>query len=404
MIEPPLNELEAVNAAVLLALRFGIKLDAPTPSVSVTMPIPTRTFLFLALAALPASLAGQGVTVQSSSDVRLQGVLGAAANIAARFGGPSTHDIGTTMYLSGHKLRTESGNTATIIDADAGRLTTIDTKEQTYTSITFEEMAAAMRKAQQAMKESKSEPRAATAPRDPSAPKDSLSVTYRVETDRPGQRETIAGYDAERMLLTITMQGDVTPEGGKTEQAGSLVVLLDQWIAKDAPQTKVMAEFQRAYAKKAGQSFKNQVQGLSALFTSNPQMKGGLDAAAKEMAKMQGIPLRSVTYLTTVPAGQQFDRKLVLPQASAADAEAKAKQEEKPKEGGGLGGMFGRLKSAAADARKMGESKPDGPPKQGTIATITDEVKSITAGALPASMFVPPAGYREIKAQHATPE
>jgi hypothetical protein len=387
-----------------MGVRPGCRLDAPTLRLSVTMPIPTRTFRFLALAALPASLAGQGVTVQSSSDVRLPGVLGTAANIAARFGGASTHDIGTTTYLSGHKLRTESGNTTTIIDADAGRLTTIDTKEQTYTSITFEEMAAAMRRAQQSMKESRSEPKAATAPRDPRAPRDSLSVTYKVETDRPGQHETIAGYDAERMLLTITMQGDVTPDGGKTEQAGSLVVLLDQWIAKGAPQAKAMAEFQRAYAKKAGQSFQNQVQGLSAMFTSNPQMKGGLDAATKEMAKMQGIPLRSVMYLTMVPAGQPFDRTLALTQASAADAEAKAKQEEKPKEGGGLGGLFGRLRSAAADARKMGESQPDGPSKQGTLATVTDEVKSITAGAVPASLFVVPTGYREVKEQHETPE
>ena len=45
--------------------------------------------------------------------------------------------------------------------------------------------------------------------------------------------------------MTLTMTGEATPEGGKREEAGSLVVLLDQWIAKDAPQEKAMAEFQR---------------------------------------------------------------------------------------------------------------------------------------------------------------
>lgn len=368
------------------------------------MPIRTRTCLILTLAALPASLHGQGVTVQSTADVRLAGVLGTAANIAARFGGTSTHDVGTTTYLSGHKLRTEAGSTATIIDADVGRLTTIDHKEQTYTSTTFEEMAAAMRRAQQSMKESKSDSKGATAKKDPKASGDSLSVSYKVETDRPRQHETIAGHDAERIFVTITMQGDVTPAGGKTEEAGSVVVLLDEWIARDAPQAKAMAEFQRAYAKKAGQAFKSQMQGLSAMFTSNPNMKGGLEAAATEVAKMRGIPLRSVMYLTMVPPDQQFDRALALNQASAAEAEAKAKPEEKPKEGGGLGGLFGRLKSAAADMSKMADAKTAGPPKQGTFATFTDEVKSITPGAVPASMFAPPAGYREIKAQQETPE
>ena len=362
-----------------------------------TLPIRTRTYLILALAVLPASLRGQGVTVQSSGDVRLAGVLGAAASIAARFGGGSTHDIATTTYISGHKLRTESGTTATIIDADAGRLTTIDNKEQTYTSITFDEMAAAMRKAQESMKEGPSEPKAGKVPKDPKKSKDSLSVTYKVETDRPGQRENIAGYDAERIFVTITMQGDVTSEGGKTEEAGSLVVLLDQWIAKNPPQAKAMAEFQRAYAKKAGQAFRGQMQGMSAMFSADPKMKGGMEAAATEVAKMHGIPLRSATYMTLVPPAQPFDRALALNEASAAAAEAKAKPEEKPKEGGGLGGLFGRLKSAAADMSKMADKKEDGPPKQGTFATVTDEVKSITAGAVPASMFVPPAGYREVK-------
>ena len=123
------------------------------------------------------------------------------------------------------------------------------------------------------------------------------------------------------------------------------------------------------------------------------------------MAKVQGIPLRSVKDLTAVPSGQPFDRKLALNDASAAEAESQAKQEEKPKEGGRFGGMLGRLKDAAAEASKMGDPKPDGPPKRGTLVTTTDEVKSITPGAVAASMFAPPAGYREVtREQSAQPE
>ena len=67
--------------------------------------------------------------------------------------------------------------------------------------------------------------------------------------------------------------------------------------------------------------------------------------------------------------------------------------------------MLGRLKNAAAEASKMGDPKPEGPPKQGTLVTTTEEVKSITPGAVAASLFAPPAGYREVtKEQSEQPE
>ena len=79
--------------------------------------------------------------------------------------GGTPHDVLTTTYLSGHKMRTESGTTATIIDADAGRFTTIDNKAKTYSSFTFDEMAEAMQRAQESAKaeaaKEKSNPKAA---------------------------------------------------------------------------------------------------------------------------------------------------------------------------------------------------------------------------------------------------
>jgi hypothetical protein len=360
----------------------------------------TRHALVLTIATLPTRLMSQGVTVQSVTDVRFQGALGTMMNLAAKFGGEgNVHDIPTTTYLSGHKLRTESGSTATIIDADAGRLISIDNKQQTYTSLTFDQMAEAMRQAEQSQKESAAKqaasPKSATTSE---APKGDVKFTYKVETDRPGQHDNIAGYNAERMFVTITIAGEVTPEGEKTQQAGSLVFLLDQWIAKDAPQARAMADFQRAYAEKAGKVFAEQKQSLQAAFNSDPRIKVGFEAAAKEMAKVEGTPLRSVVYVTLVPAGMQFDRKLALNDAGGgAMADKSASQDEKPKSRG-FGGLIGKVKTAAEQANKQSESKSsDAPPQQATLMTMKDEVRSISVGAIPATMFAPPAGYREIK-------
>ena len=360
----------------------------------------TRSALILALASLPSALASQGVTIRSVNDIRFHGALGTLAGVAARFGGAEMREVPTTTYVSGHKLRTENEYTAVIIDADAGRLISVDHKRKTYSSATFDEMSEAMRRAQQSAKQSTANANASRdskAAKPSDAPRGEMNFKYAAEIDRPGQREKIAGYDAERVFVTIKVEAEATPEGGTTEQVGTLVILLDQWMSKDAPQSDAMAEFQRAYAQKAGQAFKSQAQGLQAAFASDARIKGGFDAAAKEMAKIQGTPLRSLIYVSVVPPGMAFDRRLALNEAAASDE--KAKTEDKSKGGGGFKGLVGKLKAAAEEANKQSDDKASAPPKQSMLMTLKDEVRSIEAGSIAADLFAPPAGYREMKIQ-----
>lgn len=139
---------------------------------------------------------------------------------------------------------------------------------------------------------------------------------------------------------------------------------------------------------------------MQAAFNSDPRIKEGFSAAAKELAKVPGISLRSVTYVALVPAGMTFDRKLVLSDAgAAATADSAAKKDDKPKSGG-FRGLMGAIKSAADEANKQpaaDKNAPPPPPKQATLLSLKDEVTSITPGAVPADAFAVPAGYREIK-------
>ena len=368
------------------------------------MRTPTYKALLVAATLVPALSYAQGVIVQSASDVRFYGALGAIAGIAARVGGTNMHDIQSTTSISGHKLRVESADAATIIDADAGRLTHIDHKQKTYTSMTFAEMAAAMEQAAQSAKQSGQKAKAEQA-KDPKAPKGDVNVKYNVAVDRPGQHEKISGYDAERIFLTITMEAEATPQGEKTEQVGSMVFLLDQWISKDAPQIAAIQEFQRAYAQKVGQTFRPPMAALQAAFSSDPRIKDGFEASAKELAKVPGIALRSMTYAALVPAGMTFDRQLVLNDASVAAKDDAAKKDDKPK-AGGFRGLMGAIKSAAEDASKKSGDKNAEPQqvKQGTLLSVSDEVKSIARGAVPPETFDVPAGYREVKPRGPSPE
>ncbi len=361
-----------------------------TPGVS--MRSSTLTSLCISAALLPASIfAQQGVTVQNMSDVRFQGALGAIVGMAAKLGGASTHDILSTSYVSGHRMRSESANTASIIDADAGRITSIDHKAKTFSSMTFAEMAAALQQATQSSQQNKTKAQA----KDQKQTKDSVNVTYKVSVDRPGQREKIAGADAERVFITITMEGEATKDDGKTESVGNMVFLMDQWIAKDAPQMAAYREFERAYAQKAGREFRSQAEGMQAAFAGDPRIKDGFEAAAKELQKVPGVVLRSTTYVVGVPVGLTFDRPLALNEAAtAAKTDSAAKKDDKPK--GGLRGMMGAIKAAADEANKQPDKK-DAAAKQGTLMTVTNTVKSVTMGAVADDLFAPPAGYREVK-------
>jgi hypothetical protein len=358
----------------------------------------TRNVL-IAACALPLPLFAQGVVVHSTVDMNFFGSLGGIVSMAARMGGANMHDNPSTTSVSGHKLRVESNNSATIIDADAGRLTHIDNKAKTYSSMTFAEMSAAMEQARASAQQSAAKSKTEQA-KDPNAPKGDVNVKYKVAVDRPGEHQKIAGYDAERVFITITLEGEATPQGEKTEQVGSMVFLLDQWMSKDVPQIAAMQEFQRAYAQKVGQSFRAQAEGLSAAFSTDPRIKDGFAAAAKELAKVPGIAMRSVTYVALVPAGMTFDRQLVLNDASVASAKAEAeKKDDKPKPSG-FRGLMGAIKNAADEANKKGAADKNAPPPpatQATLMSVKDEVNSITPGPVPADTFEPPAGYREVK-------
>lgn len=354
----------------------------------------SRSALLLVALTLPSVMRGQGVTVQSVADVRLAGALGVAANLAAKLGGGSMHDIATTTYVSGHRLRTESSVIGSIIDADAGRITTIDHKQKSYTSMTFAEMSAAMEQAAQSAKQSSAKEKAKAKDKDARDTDDSVTFKYKVAVDRPGQREKVSGYDAERVFITVTIEAQVASEGQQDQSVGNLVFLLDQWISKDAPQIAALREFQRAYAQKMGQDFRSQVQGLQSVFATDPRMKNGFEAAAKELAKVPGIALKSATYVSLVPVDMEYDRALTLGDGATAAKESAAKKDEKPS-GGGLRGMMGAMKAAAENA-----SKPSGKssaPKQSLLMTVVDEVKSISRGSVPAEMFAPPADYKEVK-------
>lgn len=325
---------------------------------------------------VPGVLAGQGVTVTSTSSMKASGALGFVVRMAG--GGSST----STTYVAGHKLRMDSRDVSTIIDADAGRFTTVDNKKKTYSTMTFEEMSEAMQRAAE-------QGRAEAAKRPQEKPSD-IEWSYDVKVDPTSEHQSIGGYEARRSFITITVTArDKTKANTGGPNQGALVAFIDEWRSTAAPNGAAMAEFQRAYVQKMKIEFGSQGRALQAAFSSDPRMKTAMEAAAKEMGKLKGVPLKTTTSFIVVPEGQSFSRQLAL---GGAEEQKGGAEEAQPKPKGGL---FGRIKAAAAQAEQAG-SKESGPATQGTIMSFGSEVQEIKSG-VPADAFSVPAGYKEVK-------
>jgi len=334
-----------------------------------------------AAALVPAVLTAQGVTVKSSSSIKGSGALGMVFRMA---GGGSNM---TATYVAGHKMRTDAKDRSTIIDVDGGRITNIDQKQKTYSTATFEEMAAAMEAAQENMKAERAKDARKAENQKPS----DVEWQADVSAEHTGEHQRIAGYDAQQMLVTVTVTAHEKGKPAPPNQ-GALVAFMDIWTSSDAPNAAAMEEFGRAYARRMKTEFSSQMKGLEAAFSADPRMKTALEGTAKEMAKVKGVALKSTTSMIVVPEGMKFNRQLALGASDKADAEAKA-DEAKPKP---KGGFFGKLKAAAEQAEQSQSKNANAPAAQGTLLSFTSEVQDIQKG-VPADAFSVPAGYREVK-------
>jgi len=349
--------------------------------------LPLVVLAALSLPPTGAPLAAQGVTYTSVTSTKAGGALGAVLKLSG------SSNITSTTYLSGHKMRVDDKDRSTIYDIDGSRIIYIDHKQKGYAIVTFEQLRAALDSGLAAAKQEQAKAKEKEKPKDANA-KD-YQLDYNVAVDRTNEHQKIAGYDAQRMFMTISMGAHEKGQEARADQ-GQMVLLVDLWTSTSAPQAAAFREFGRAYAAKMGQEFRSSMKGLEAAFSSNPQMKSSLEAAGKEMAKNQGFTLRNTSYFVIVPEGKTFDRQLALNAGAKADAEAKADAGQ-PKKGGGL---FGKLKAAAAAAEQQQKEQQEqgggkSAPQQATMMGLSTEVQDIQTG-VPGDAFAIPAGYKEV--------
>ena len=340
-----------------------------------------KRFYWVVVAILAAAvvqpLSAQDVLFRTKSEFKTSGALGGLMSMSSRAGGDQVR----SEYVSGRRMRTDEGRaSSTIIDLEQNRMYMLQHEEKTYFSMSLDSMVAGMAALGEAMGAAEPQPGADDGPR----------LEFRVDVDRTGERSEVAGHRAERVLLTLEAERVETAPAARSSEDGPpsrLVLLMDLWLSDDVPGYATLQAFQQELAadlQTAAPGAAGAAGMMLDMMTQTPGTQQALERAAQEMQKLSGMPVRTSTYIVTVPVGQKFQRDPVLnPESPSAGSAAKAAAQ------GVIGGLFGRKKPAEEEAAE---------PAQSTVLTLVDTLIESDTSPLSPELFHVPADYREVEA------
>ena len=352
------------------------------------MSIPSRPLTVVALLAALVAPAANAQDVQYSTVTKVD--LGGGMNAILKMAGAS--EVKETAYIKGKKLRSDSDKQSVIFDLDKSRYISINHSDKTYTSVPLADMMAVPAAAMQGVKADESKAQLTGTAKDSAGNKADYTVDVKIDPTK--QRRNINGNDAEQVLFTMETNVRVTPQGQtQSEEAGTLVVLMDTWNANTGPASDAVRAFEQAASKEiAAAAFAGRRSaGLGPTFSANPGMADAMKKAQEEARNLDGIAVLSTMHLVIVAPGKKFDRDLALGTKAGAQPEQKR---------GGFRGMIGK---AIESSTKQQEQKPAEEKSQATFAKVTTEIRDVKSTSVPDSMFDVPAGYREVKYEPPKP-
>ncbi|MCU1332209.1 MAG: hypothetical protein JWM08_1201 [Candidatus Angelobacter sp.] len=309
-------------------------------------------------------------------------ITGGAAAGAMKFVGVFSKDArqvtqGTTATISfkGNKMRREDSlGQVEIIDMDGRRITQIDTRKKTYSTMTFDEMRARMEEARKKAAEQQAKRNKEQASQVKIVPK--VTITPGTGSKR------LLDYNAKEMKMRVDME--MTSDDPKAKgQSANMWVDSDSFIAPVKGYDEVKHFYQRM-AKEL-----NWIPG--AMVGGNAQIAPAMIEFRKSATTLNGMPLFSL--VSVGMSGQPG-----APQQTSRDEQ---KQSGGNPLSNGIGGLFGKKKKKD-DASPQGDksgSTPSGTP--GSLMDSATEVTSVSTNAVDPSLFQIPAGYKQVETKSA---
>jgi hypothetical protein len=296
----------------------------------------------------------------------------------------------STIKMTGKTMKMLGGGkpqeTIKITRLDKELFWDISPKEKEYTELTFAEL----RKQMTEMTKDGAK----------AHPSDSIQAKTDIQVERTGKKQTIAGYNAEQVIVIVTITGK-DAETGKTSE---FKVNMDMWLSKDVPGLAEYKDFHKRLAEKLGLFGPNEA--FTKAFAS---LGANQEQIWEKMKDIDGFPL--MTSMDAMPLSDSLVQ--AMKQAEKQQAEAEQKSEEKQEAEAtpaidpttaskddaeaaatkALKGLFGKKKKdKKSDEAKAGAAQSDAPR---SLFHIVSTVTEISTAPATGTSFDLPVGYKK---------
>ena len=311
--------------------------------------------------------------------------------------------IASTHIVKGNRMATVTKDHISVIDLDKENITTIDIAKKTYTVMTFAEMKQAMEEAARRMQDRQNASKGNQ--------NTDVQAQFKVSAKATGQTKSVQGLNAKEILITMAMEGT----DAKTGDTAGMEISTDAWYAP-VPGYEEVREFHKRMAVKLGDMFGSSMQQIAQMATAQggqANMSQGMEQLAKEMSKLDGVPVESLVKVgvSAATAGgdssaaQAQPQQQQQPQQRSQDSAASTITDAAIGRLGGLAGVGGLGGLGGLGRRKKKDAPAaDPPPSQGaqnpqsgsgTLMEMTTALTSFNSNPADTSKFEVPAGYKQ---------
>lgn len=289
--------------------------------------------------------------------------------------------IVSTHIVKGNRMATVTKDRVSVIDIDQETITTVDNARKTYSVMTFAQMKQAMDDAAQRLQSHRN------------SDKGDAQAQFKISAKSTGQTRNVQGLNAKEMLITMAMESS----SAKTGDSGAMEISTDAWYAP-VPGYGEVKEFHKRMAMKLGSMFGSGMQQLTQMAAAQggqANMQQGMEQVAKELSKIDGVPVESV-----VKMGASGASAAQAPSQSSASSANSGSSDSGGTSGSSLAalgrlGGFGRHKKDDSDSASSQSGAPAD--SGGTLMEMTTTLTSFTSAPADLSKFDVPAGYKQVE-------
>lgn len=338
--------------------------------------------------------------ITGGSMMSMMKMAGVFSSQARKMGDP----IVSSIYIKDNRMARVSPENIEIIDLDKETITQIDTAKKTYTVMTFEQIRQQMAAAEAEMKKKQAEqPAPATPAANPN--QDNVKMSFDVHVRNTGVEKQVSGLDSKETILTMAMNAtDQT-----TQQTGAMAITNDMWMVPEIPGYTQVRDFYVRMAEKMGPATMGAGMDMGKMLAQQPGATEAFSDMAKEMQKIQGVPVMQVMRMGMTTDGKPLPAasEAPLPANSSPNMPSKsdvAKQSAASAISshlpfGGFGGFGHKKQADPPPPDPNANQNPNTPPTSSVLMESQTTITSFSSAPVDPSHFEVPAGYKQVQPQ-----